>query len=62
MYTPHSHMQCVFFPARCLGKETSVLLLYTLVHGNSKFLEYVLVRTDVDTLVNISYFHITNEY
>lgn len=35
----------------CLSNETSVLLLYSLVHGNSNFLEYVLVRTDVDTLL-----------
>ncbi|XP_057771541.1 uncharacterized protein LOC130991379 isoform X2 [Salvia miltiorrhiza] len=35
----------------CLANEASVLLLYSLVHGNSKFLEYVLVRTDVDTLL-----------
>ncbi|KAL8481656.1 hypothetical protein ACS0TY_027966 [Phlomoides rotata] len=35
----------------CLANETSVLLLYSLVHGNSDFLEYVLVRTDIDTLL-----------
>ncbi|KAL7124019.1 hypothetical protein ABFS83_14G020200 [Erythranthe nasuta] len=35
----------------CLTHETSVLLLYSLVHGNSSFLEYVLVRTDLDTLL-----------
>ncbi|KAK4381769.1 Dymeclin [Sesamum angolense] len=35
----------------CLAHETSVLLLYSLVHGNSDFLEYVLVRTDLDTLL-----------
>ncbi|XP_075478200.1 uncharacterized protein LOC142519149 [Primulina tabacum] len=35
----------------CLADETSVLLLYSLVHGNSDFLEYVLVRTDLDTLL-----------
>lgn len=34
-----------------LANETSVLLLYSLVHGNSDFLEYVLVRTDLDTLL-----------
>ncbi|KAE9455383.1 hypothetical protein C3L33_12704, partial [Rhododendron williamsianum] len=34
-----------------LADETAVLLLYSLVHGNSDFLEYVLVRTDLDTLV-----------
>ncbi|XP_042065374.1 dymeclin-like isoform X1 [Salvia splendens] len=34
-----------------LANEASVLLLYSLVHGNSKFLEYVLVRTDADTLL-----------
>uniref|UniRef100_A0A2P2MPV0 Dymeclin n=1 Tax=Rhizophora mucronata TaxID=61149 RepID=A0A2P2MPV0_RHIMU len=34
-----------------LADETAVLLLYTLVHGNSYFLEYVLVRTDLDTLL-----------
>lgn len=35
----------------CLTDETSILLLYSLVHGNSDFLEYVLVRTDLDTLL-----------
>ncbi|XP_077247325.1 uncharacterized protein LOC143887097 [Tasmannia lanceolata] len=35
----------------CLADESSVLLLYSLVHGNSDFLEYVLVRTDMDTLL-----------
>ncbi|XP_039130514.1 dymeclin [Dioscorea cayenensis subsp. rotundata] len=35
----------------CLDGESSVLLLYSLVHGNSDFLEYVLVRTDLDTLL-----------
>ncbi|XAR49055.1 hypothetical protein NMG60_11032089 [Bertholletia excelsa] len=34
-----------------LADETSVLLLYTLVEGNSNFLEYVLVRADIDTLL-----------
>ncbi|KAL1543304.1 dymeclin-like [Salvia divinorum] len=34
-----------------LANEASVLLLYSLLHGNSKFLEYVLVRTDADTLL-----------
>ncbi|CAI0559395.1 unnamed protein product [Linum tenue] len=35
----------------CLTGETAALLLYSLLHGNSDFLEYVLVRTDVDTLL-----------
>lgn len=35
----------------CLADETSLLLLYSLMHGNSYFLEYVLVRTDLDTLL-----------
>ncbi|KAI4342710.1 hypothetical protein MLD38_027301 [Melastoma candidum] len=35
----------------CLANESAVLLLYSLVQGNSAFLEYVLVRTDVDTLL-----------
>ncbi|KAI6693314.1 hypothetical protein NL676_021024 [Syzygium grande] len=35
----------------CLADETAVLLLYSLVQGNSGFLEYVLVRTDIDTLL-----------
>ncbi|GKV20442.1 hypothetical protein SLEP1_g30566 [Rubroshorea leprosula] len=39
---------------RCLADETAVLLLYSLVQGNSDFLEYVLMRTDVDTLVAFS--------
>ncbi|KAJ4967966.1 hypothetical protein NE237_014667 [Protea cynaroides] len=34
-----------------LADESSVLLLYSLVHGNTDFLEYVLVRTDLDTLL-----------
>ncbi|MCO5572356.1 hypothetical protein L7F22_026109 [Adiantum nelumboides] len=34
-----------------LRDESSVLLLYSLVHGNPAFLEYVLVRTDIDTLL-----------
>ncbi|KAF6173382.1 hypothetical protein GIB67_027077 [Kingdonia uniflora] len=34
----------------CLTDECSILLLYTLVQGNSDFLEYVLVRADLDTL------------
>lgn len=52
----------VSFPPRCLSNETSVLLLYSLVHGNSNFLEYVLVRTDVDTLVRFRIIHLSNEY
>ncbi|XP_068649972.1 uncharacterized protein [Aristolochia californica] len=35
----------------CLNDESSILLLYSLLHGNSDFLEYVLVRTDLDTLL-----------
>ncbi|XP_021899520.1 dymeclin [Carica papaya] len=35
----------------CLSDETAVLLLYSLLQGNSDFLEYVLVRTDLDTLL-----------
>ncbi|XP_022956230.1 dymeclin-like [Cucurbita moschata] len=35
----------------CLADEGSVLLLYSLLQGNSDFLEYVLVRTDLDTLL-----------
>ncbi|CAI8604607.1 unnamed protein product [Vicia faba] len=35
----------------CLTDETAVLLLYSLLQGNSSFLEYVLVRTDMDTLL-----------
>ncbi|KAI4345691.1 hypothetical protein L6164_012791 [Bauhinia variegata] len=35
----------------CLADETAVLLLYSLLQGNSAFLEYVLVRTDLDTLL-----------
>ncbi|CAD6236550.1 unnamed protein product [Miscanthus lutarioriparius] len=36
---------------RCLNDESSVLFLYSLVHGNCDFQEYVLVRTDLDTLL-----------
>ncbi|KAM7485293.1 hypothetical protein LguiA_001302 [Lonicera macranthoides] len=35
----------------CLSDESAVLLLYLLLHGNSAFREYVLVRTDLDTLL-----------
>ncbi|KAJ7954834.1 dymeclin [Quillaja saponaria] len=35
----------------CLADETAVLLLYSLLQGNSDFLEYVLVRIDLDTLL-----------
>ncbi|KAJ7522567.1 hypothetical protein O6H91_18G017800 [Diphasiastrum complanatum] len=35
----------------CLSDDSSILLLYSLVHGNPAFLEYVLVRTDLDTLL-----------
>ncbi|KAH1227042.1 Dymeclin [Glycine max] len=35
----------------CLADETAVLLLYSFLQGNSTFLEYVLVRTDLDTLL-----------
>nr|KYP74983.1 Dymeclin [Cajanus cajan] len=35
----------------CLADEAAVLLLYSLLQGNSAFLEYVLVRTDLDTLL-----------
>ncbi|KAF3957893.1 hypothetical protein CMV_017140 [Castanea mollissima] len=35
----------------CLADESAVLLLYSLLQGNSNFLEYVLVRTDLDTLL-----------
>ncbi|PKA65904.1 hypothetical protein AXF42_Ash010313 [Apostasia shenzhenica] len=31
--------------------ESVVLLLYSFIHGNPAFLEYVLVRTDLDTLL-----------
>ncbi|CAL5333848.1 unnamed protein product [Camellia sinensis] len=34
-----------------LADETVILLLYSLVHGNSDFLEYVMVRTDLDALL-----------
>ncbi|KAH9624108.1 hypothetical protein KSS87_020573 [Heliosperma pusillum] len=34
-----------------LSDEAAGLLLYSLVQGNANFLEYVLVRTDIDTLV-----------
>ncbi|KAL5542027.1 hypothetical protein UlMin_009737 [Ulmus minor] len=35
----------------CLADEAAVLLLYSLLQGNPDFLEYVLVRTDLDTLL-----------
>ncbi|XP_068637680.1 uncharacterized protein [Aristolochia californica] len=35
----------------CLNDESSVLALYSLLHGNSDFREYVLVRTDSETLL-----------
>lgn len=49
VFSPLSHI--VVWCCRCLADETAVLLLYSLVQGNSNFLEYVLVRTDLDTLV-----------
>ncbi|KAG5391234.1 hypothetical protein IGI04_032775 [Brassica rapa subsp. trilocularis] len=36
---------------RCLSDEGAVLLLYSLLQGNSYFKEYVLVRTDMDTML-----------
>lgn len=35
----------------CLAEESSALLLYSLLNGNAGFLEYVLVRTDLDTML-----------
>ncbi|RID52467.1 hypothetical protein BRARA_H03061 [Brassica rapa] len=35
----------------CLSDEGAVLLLYSLLQGNSYFKEYVLVRTDMDTML-----------
>ncbi|XP_004296579.1 PREDICTED: dymeclin [Fragaria vesca subsp. vesca] len=35
----------------CLTDEAAALLLYSLLQGNPDFLEYVLVRTDLDTLL-----------
>ncbi|KAF5949796.1 hypothetical protein HYC85_011789 [Camellia sinensis] len=40
-----------------LADETAILLLYSLVHGNSNFLEYGLVRTDLDTLAWSGSYH-----
>ncbi|BBN01202.1 dymeclin [Marchantia polymorpha subsp. ruderalis] len=34
-----------------VADERSTLLLYSLVHGNATFLEYMLVRVDLDTLL-----------
>lgn len=35
----------------CLLDDRSTLLLYSLVHGNPAFLEYLLVRADLDTIL-----------
>lgn len=35
----------------CLVDDRATLLLYTLIHGNGFFLEYVLVRGDLDALL-----------
>eukprot|EP00271_Cylindrocystis_brebissonii_P005392 TRINITY_DN17402_c0_g1_i1.p1 TRINITY_DN17402_c0_g1~~TRINITY_DN17402_c0_g1_i1.p1 ORF type:complete len:727 (+),score=106.70 TRINITY_DN17402_c0_g1_i1:575-2755(+) len=35
----------------CLMDDRSTLLLYSLVHGNPAFLEYLLVRADLDTIL-----------
>uniref|UniRef100_A0A1J3IUG8 Dymeclin n=1 Tax=Noccaea caerulescens TaxID=107243 RepID=A0A1J3IUG8_NOCCA len=35
----------------CLADEGAVLLFYSLLQGNSDFKEYVLVRTDLDTML-----------
>ncbi|KAL2598642.1 hypothetical protein AAZX31_10G003100 [Glycine max] len=50
------HVKLPFAPlfdtlGMCLADETAVLLLYSFLQGNSTFLEYVLVRTDLDTLI-----------
>ncbi|RDX91337.1 Dymeclin, partial [Mucuna pruriens] len=50
------HVKLPFAPlfdtlGMCLADETAVLLLYSLLQGNSTFLEYVLVRIDLDTLL-----------
>ncbi|KAG5002493.1 hypothetical protein JHK84_026746 [Glycine max] len=50
------HVKLPFAPlfdtlGMCLADETAVLLLYSFLQGNSTFLEYVLVRTDLDTLL-----------
>ncbi|CAJ1967038.1 unnamed protein product [Sphenostylis stenocarpa] len=50
------HVKLPFAPlfdtlGMCLDDETAVLLLYTLLQGNSTFQEYVLVRADLDTLL-----------
>ncbi|KAL1832450.1 uncharacterized protein LOC108225680 isoform X1 [Daucus carota subsp. sativus] len=37
--------------AMSLADEGAVLILYSLIHGNSGFLEYVLVRTDLETML-----------
>ncbi|KAK1395267.1 Dymeclin [Heracleum sosnowskyi] len=34
-----------------LADEGAVLILYSLIHGNADFLEYVLVRTDLETML-----------
>ena len=36
---------------RCLPDESSALLLYSLLNGNAGFLEYVLMRTDLNAVV-----------
>ncbi|GJP29574.1 hypothetical protein CLOM_g17551 [Closterium sp. NIES-68] len=35
----------------CLTDDRATLLLYSLIHGNSAFLDYCLVRSDLDTLI-----------
>lgn len=50
----HSHLHpptCLPLRAPGPGNEGVTLLLYTLLHSSSSFLDYVLVRSDVETLL-----------
>lgn len=44
-------MLCVLCCASGPHSEASTLLLYTLLHGSRSFQEYVLVRSDPETLL-----------
>lgn len=47
---------------RFLADERAALLLYSFVNGNFAFLEYILVRTDLDTLVRFFFFFAGPEF
>ncbi|GKV52651.1 hypothetical protein SLEP1_g59224 [Rubroshorea leprosula] len=51
----NNYSKAAAFIEWCMVDEIAILLRYSLVQGNSDFLEYVLARTDVDTLGSFPY-------